>query len=843
MPIEGVAGGDNNPFYFNASHWEAIDGIRAGVAEHAGMMVMTGPAGSGKTTLMREISEGLAENAIPLFLQFASLNFKEFINFLYGQLSIGDEVANAKNKAVALREFLYIQAKRGQTTVVFVDEAQNLEPDVLKMLPKLACVDRLENGAIVGLQFVLIGNDDLLVFLDDDDMGIVRNSIKRDFRLRFFTQGELTEFLKKRLEPIARSTDVPITEDGVEAMGRYTGGSPRLVGMVCSHAMLFAAQNPGKSIDARMVEEAAEALMLSPIDDPFAHEEAVEAASGPYSDFDMETARTSATPTSGVDVGTDETDPVIAQSGQFEDQLNENYTDVRPAMSESNETGRVHPAIAKMRDAEAVNIESQVGSYAEDTFVDHNNNADHLEDNFDQFRTDAQDDEDHSFDDFDDGIDYNDGIDLNDANMASNELDDYMDAASGMMDEDADLDSGFYDDDDLYDQEDKDFDALSDMKSGAGALLGGAGGVLGGLMGKISSGGKAIGKKNSDRVVVRHRVRNTSTSTNSRASKPRAKMIVPGERERKLKMLAGAGGVVALLAGLWFAAGPISNAISGIGSTVSGAVASVTGGNESQPQFVANQQNQNGFGAVQYGQDQFENTNGVANTSLPNLDQGFGYQANAQQQQQFQQQGQNQQLDIMSAQNRAASGAMPQETIVSTTRSGGWGARVVVQGNAEQTPGQKLVAAIDAPSRGIANTVLGGVESAINRGSSNNNNSAFGNVLNAAGDKVREMRVNVTSSGLSPQETKEKAERLVATAKQQFAEKAYIGPRGANAYESYRAALALVPEHPEAASGIRQLREIFAKKAEAARASKEWDSANEFFETAIAISKLQAVSW
>jgi general secretion pathway protein A len=278
----------SSPFFFNASHWRAMDGIIEGINARDGIMIMTGPTGCGKTMLMRAISESLSDDVTPLFLQYASLNFREFVNFLHKSLDVADHVLDAANKAVALRKFLYAQAERGETAVVLIDEAQNLEPDVLRMLPKLACFDQLENGTNVGLQFMLTGGSELREVLADSDLTEVRESISRDYELRFFSRKELKHFLEKRLAPLSRFTPEPITEDAIAAVGKYTGGSPRLVGMICSHAMLFAAENPGRSIDAAMIEEAAEAQMIDPVDAPFAHEEeSLDEETGPFSSADL----------------------------------------------------------------------------------------------------------------------------------------------------------------------------------------------------------------------------------------------------------------------------------------------------------------------------------------------------------------------------------------------------------------------------------------------------------------------------------------------------------------------------------------------------------------------------
>jgi len=296
----------SSPFYFNPSHWRAMDGVVEGVKAREGIMVMTGPTGSGKTMLMRAISDSLGEGVTPLFLQYASLNFREFVNFLHNSLNVSDEVLDASNKAVALRKYLYAQAERNETAVVFIDEAQNVEPDVLRMLPKLACFDQLENGTNVGLQFMLTGGSELNELLNDDDFEEVREAIARRYELRFFTREELKYFLEKRLAPLARLTPEPITDGAIDTVGKFTGGSPRLMGMICSHAMLFAAENPGRSIDEAMIEEAAEALMIEPVENPFSHEADHDAElSGPFSSAEIRGDRTSSEPDYGDDFGID----------------------------------------------------------------------------------------------------------------------------------------------------------------------------------------------------------------------------------------------------------------------------------------------------------------------------------------------------------------------------------------------------------------------------------------------------------------------------------------------------------------------------------------------------------
>ena len=113
--------------------------------------------------------------------------------------------------------------------------------------------------------------------------------------------------------------------------------------------------------------------------------------------------------------------------------------------------------------------------------------------------------------------------------------------------------------------------------------------------------------------------------------------------------------------------------------------------------------------------------------------------------------------------------------------------------------------------------------------------------LEVASSDVDSVRRSVTANGASAEEVKAQAAEIVAKGDRLFDEQFYIAPRGENAYDTYRRALDLDPDNAGALAGIEKLRAFYNKKAEIARAAKEWDKANRHFVTSIAISKLRPV--
>ena len=730
----------NSPFYFNTSHWRAVDGMLEGVRERAGLMILTGPTGSGKTMIMRAISEGLEENTPGLFLQYASLNFREFVNFLHSSLRVEDEVIDAPNKAVALREFLYVQAKRDETGVVFIDEAHNLEPDVLKMLPKLARFDTLEDGRVVGLQFVLIGSEDLREIMRDPEYDEVRAKIAVDHTLRFFTRAELKQFLKKRLAPIARMTDEPITEDGIEEMGKYTGGSPRLIGMICSHTMLFAAENPGKSIDAKMVEEAAEALMLQPVDNPFADEENdPKAASGPFSEADM-SGETPSPAASSLPPAFSATETVYATDDE------DGPSKPEGDGTDMDATGDADASLyasdhAVMKDAEARVEDSDPDEDADDAEPEEFDHA-----AFDR----AFDDDD---DDFDDDLD---------------DLDDLDDDGEG--------------------------DAVAVAPKKPAVKKGGTS-----FLSRLGIGAK---KDEPAKVVGASRKKGGSATSEAVPVVDRGpKAVVAGDREKRRKTIVAAATVIA---------------VAGLGAVAYKPVVGAVTGMFAKPRQVA--------AAPSPTQVQpFGEARTASTGTPPPLPAPTAAQATEQRP-----------TTVTVVNERAPSG-------------GGWGARVVVDKPGEApspaSPAPVRTAnnerALPAPVASVAKGALDLVDRALGVGERNASSDKVGGVLSAAAGQVAGLRNRLANDGLTPAQAAAKASKLVSEGDAHFASRRYIAPKGASAYDAYREALSLQPKNEKAKAGIASLREHYAKKAEGARSARQWESANAYFETAIAISNLR----
>jgi len=141
---------------------------------------------------------------------------------------------------------------------------------------------------------------------------------------------------------------------------------------------------------------------------------------------------------------------------------------------------------------------------------------------------------------------------------------------------------------------------------------------------------------------------------------------------------------------------------------------------------------------------------------------------------------------------------------------------------------------------GLARGALDLVESALDKGQEVLPDDMKG-AIDVAKSDVQGLRTAATVNGATDEERVAKVSKLVSEGDDFFARQLYIAPRGGNAYDAYRSALDIDPQNAEATRGLEKLRAFYSKKAEAARAQKQWDRANRHFETALAISQRKGV--
>jgi general secretion pathway protein A len=239
---------------------EALDQLIYGVQNRKGLLLLTGEVGTGKTTLINHLLDWLRQQQTPTAFIFNShLKPNHLFDFILSDFGISTDFHLVSNMLLELNQWLIKRFSAGSTPVLIIDEAQGLS---LELLEEIRLLLNLETASEKLLQIVLVGQPELEEKLRRPEMRQLRQRIALRCNTAPLTFEESRGYIADRLR-IAGANREPIFEsDAVEALHHYSRGIPRVMNLLCEHALVNAYVEGLNPVPARMVEEAASDFLM-----------------------------------------------------------------------------------------------------------------------------------------------------------------------------------------------------------------------------------------------------------------------------------------------------------------------------------------------------------------------------------------------------------------------------------------------------------------------------------------------------------------------------------------------------------------------------------------------------
>jgi general secretion pathway protein A len=254
-----------------AQHREALSGLLYSVRTRLGLTVLIGEAGTGKTTLLRTLTDLFeGKNFVIARCNNPTLARDEFYDLLLAELRVECPSSLKSRQLSALQEALIRFREAGRSAILIVDEAQKLP---LELLEEIRLLLNLETPREKLLQIIMAGQPELGIIIGRTELRQLKQRVSAIFRLQTLSIEELREYLQHRLGRAGIPEQRLFPADLISLIHRYTQGIPRLVNSLCDATLQtgFALQSP--SITASIIREAAADLELSNPDDERAKEE------------------------------------------------------------------------------------------------------------------------------------------------------------------------------------------------------------------------------------------------------------------------------------------------------------------------------------------------------------------------------------------------------------------------------------------------------------------------------------------------------------------------------------------------------------------------------------------
>ena len=230
-----------------------------GVVERRGLMLLSGPIGTGKTTILNGMLSVLARRDSPKPLPTAlvvnpRLNADELLEMLLLEFEVPGANGSRPARLAALQNLLFATFKSGGTCLLIVDEAHLLSTAVLEEIRLLMNTESYQEKL---LQVVLCGQPELAHLLNAPEVKPLRQRIAQRAALRALSLSEMRVYIGERLRIAGFDQPLPFSCSALDKIFEVTGGVPRLINIVCDTCLSLGSESKRSQIGEDMVEEAA----------------------------------------------------------------------------------------------------------------------------------------------------------------------------------------------------------------------------------------------------------------------------------------------------------------------------------------------------------------------------------------------------------------------------------------------------------------------------------------------------------------------------------------------------------------------------------------------------------
>jgi len=224
-------------FLFLTRHsQEALACLTYGMQARKGFVLLTGEVGTGKTTMLECLRDFLDDNGIEFAFIFNSrINSDQFFEMIAYDLGLECQRTSKPEVLFALNALAVRQADQGRTTAIIIDEAHNLEWEVLEEIRLLGNMENREGKLI---QVVLAGQPELDRKLDSPNLRQLKQRVVLHCMLEPFGASNTTEYINARLEKAGLPGQTVFPSELISEIHARSQGIPRLINAICDNLLL-----------------------------------------------------------------------------------------------------------------------------------------------------------------------------------------------------------------------------------------------------------------------------------------------------------------------------------------------------------------------------------------------------------------------------------------------------------------------------------------------------------------------------------------------------------------------------------------------------------------------------
>lgn len=238
-------------FYLSPKHQNALTYLEYGLMERSGFILLTGEIGTGKTTLIRYITEKTESEIEAAIIFNTNVSSEQLLNLILSEFEIGPCNGGKTQALDMLYLFLIEKFTQNKRMLLIIDEAQNLSREALEEVRMLS---NLQNDDQMLLQIMLVGQPELKSRLRNPDLAQFNQRITVSCHLSALNREETCAYIAFRLEKAGGAPNL-FTTESIDLIYKASRGIPRIINIICDMALVYGFADELAIIDTPVIKQ------------------------------------------------------------------------------------------------------------------------------------------------------------------------------------------------------------------------------------------------------------------------------------------------------------------------------------------------------------------------------------------------------------------------------------------------------------------------------------------------------------------------------------------------------------------------------------------------------------
>ncbi len=245
-------------FFATKHHQRALSYLQYGLDQKEGFIVITGPIGTGKTTIARNLMANISDaDIVAAQLVTTKLNPEELLELVIAEFNIAYDGNSKAEMLTAIEKFLIMLNEQGKRALLLVDEAQNLPAETVEELRMLSNF-QLDNQPLI--QSFLLGQEELKAIIQAPNMEQFRQRIIASAHLKPLSIEEVKNYINHRIHQAGYEKEDLFSDQAFTLIHEKTLGVPRKINIFVDRILLFGFLEELESIDEQAILAVAEEM-------------------------------------------------------------------------------------------------------------------------------------------------------------------------------------------------------------------------------------------------------------------------------------------------------------------------------------------------------------------------------------------------------------------------------------------------------------------------------------------------------------------------------------------------------------------------------------------------------